>query len=135
MALVAVVLLALLVLTALVADGGVLFAARRDLQGTADGAARAGAGALDLAVYRASDGRIAQLDPALARSAANRFLAAQGFAGRATVTADTAQVSIVLGRELRPPLLSVFGAGAIEVDARAVARPRTGIATPEAISR
>ena len=77
MILVAVVLLALLVLIALVADGGVLLAAHRDLQGTADGAARAGAGALDLAAYRASDGRIAQLDPALARSAATRFLAAR----------------------------------------------------------
>ena len=40
---------------------------------------------------------------------------------------------LVVVAQLRPPLLSMFGAGAIEVDARAVARPRTGIATPEAV--
>ena len=40
--LVAVMLIGLLGIAALVIDGGVLFAARRDLQGLADGAARAG---------------------------------------------------------------------------------------------
>lgn len=129
--LVAVVLLAMVALLALVADGGVLFAARRDLQGTADGAARAGAGALDQATYRATNGQVARLDPDLARTATARYLEATGFAGRTSVAADTAQVSVILTRDLRPPLLGVFGAGAIEVRARAVAQPQTGITTPE----
>ena len=124
-------LLALVVLLALVADGGVVFAGRRDLQGVADGAARAGAGALDQATYRVSNGRIARLDPSLARSAATRYLAATGFPGHASITADTSQVSVSLARELRPPLLGVFGVGAVEVNARAVARPQTGITGPE----
>ncbi len=128
---VAVMLLALIVLLALVADGGVLFAAHRDLQGTADGAARAGAGALDQATYRATNGQVARLDPTLAQTAAARYLTVAGFAGRASITADTARVTVVLARALRPPLLGVFGVGAVEVDARAVARPATGITTSE----
>ena len=131
---VAVVLLALIVLLALVADGGVLFAAHRDLQGIADGAARAGAGALDRATYRATNGQVARLDPTLARTAAARYLEVAGFAGRVSVTADTGQVTVMLSRALRPPLLGVFGVDAVEVDAHAVARPATGITAPEVSS-
>ena len=50
--LVAVMLLGLLAMAALVIDGGLLFAERRDLQGMADGAARAGAMAIDEELLR-----------------------------------------------------------------------------------
>jgi Putative Flp pilus-assembly TadE/G-like len=76
-----VVALALLAILGLVADGGLLLARHRELQAVADAAARAGAAQLDEATYRASDGRIAQLDPVQARAAARRHLGAAGFTG------------------------------------------------------
>ncbi len=132
--LVAVLLLGLLALLGLVADGGLVFTARRDLQGAADGAARAGAGALDQATYRASNGQVVRLDPAQARSAASRFLDTTGFSGDAVVTADPATVTVTLAEQVRPPILGAFGVGPVEVDARAAAHPETGITVPEAPS-
>ena len=57
----AVMLLGLLAVAALVIDGGLLFAERRDLQGMADGAARAGAMAINEELLR-DDGAV-RLDP------------------------------------------------------------------------
>ena len=59
-------LLGLLAVAALVIDGGLLFAERRDLQGMADGAARAGAMAIDEELLR-DDGAV-RLDPSAAQS-------------------------------------------------------------------
>src|SRR6266511_366264 len=83
-----VMVLGLLAVLGLVADGGLVFARHRELQAMADAAARAGAAQLDEAVYRASNGRIAQLDPNRARQAARGYLQASGFAGEAEVSAD-----------------------------------------------
>ena len=63
----AVMLLGLLAIAALVVDGGLLFAERRDLQGLADGAARAGAMAVDEDLLRETG--TVRLDPASAREA------------------------------------------------------------------
>ena len=57
-----VVALALLAILGLVADGGLVVARHRELQGVADAAARAGAAQLDEASYRASNGRTAALN-------------------------------------------------------------------------
>jgi uncharacterized membrane protein len=131
MVLVMVLSLAFLAILGLVADGGLMFAARRDLQVTADAAARAGAAQLDEAVYRASDGHTVQLDPAQAAAAARQHLQAAGFTGQAEVSADTAAVTVVVVQPTRPPVLGTFGVGAVRMQARALARPRTGISTPE----
>src|SRR6266540_1907771 len=71
-----VMVLGLLAVLGLVADGGLVFARHRELQATADAAARAGAAELDEAAYRASNGRTAQFNPARARQAARGYLQA-----------------------------------------------------------
>jgi Flp pilus assembly protein TadG len=123
--------LGLLVLLGLVTDGGLVFAARRDLQRTADAAARAGAAQLDQAAYRASGGATAQLDPRQATTAAHRYLRAAGFASRADVSADPASVTVTVATSMRPPVLGTVGVGPVRLAARALARPRTGTLQPQ----
>lgn len=127
--LVAVVLLGLLGVTALVVDGGVLFAARRDLQGLADAAARAGAMALDLTALRSNDQVI--LDPSNAEQEAREYLRTAGFDGSATVHADTVAVTVDLVEQRSTVMMGLVGIRTVRTEAHAVARPRTGIERPE----
>jgi len=121
----AVMLLGLLAVAALVIDGGVLFAERRDLQGLADGAARAGAMAVDEEVLRETG--TVWLDPAAARAAAGRYLEAAGFEGDVQIDADMLSVTVDL-EETRPTLMmGLLGVRDVTVTAHAVARPRVGI--------
>lgn len=127
--LVVVVMLGLLAITALVIDGGVLFAARRDLQGLADSAARAGAMALDVPVLRqAGDVR---LDPQLAEQAARDYLRSTGFQGTVEVRADTSAITVNLAEDRPTVMMGLLGIRSMRTEAHAVARPRTGIETPE----
>jgi uncharacterized membrane protein len=126
-----VVALALLAILGLVADGGLLFARHRELQAIADAAARAGAGQLDEATYRASDGRTAQLDPTQASAAARRHLRAAGFTGQATIATTTGQVTIGLAEPFRTPIFNNVGFSPIRLAVRARAEPRTGITQPQ----
>lgn len=127
--LVAVVLIGLLGITALVIDGGVLFAARRDLQGLADGAARAGAMSLDVDTLRSNDA--VKLDPDAARRAARDYLRAAGFDGEMTVNADTLRVTVDLVQERATVMMGLLGIREMRTEAHAVARPRAGIDGPE----
>jgi Flp pilus assembly protein TadG len=128
-ALTAVMLLGLLAVAALVIDGGLLFAARRDLQGLADGAARAGAMAVDEGVLRETGA--VRLNPAAARDAAARYLEAAGFEGDVRIDADMLSVTVDL-EEIRPTLMmGLLGVRTVMVTAHAVARPRVGIEEPE----
>ena len=123
--LVAMMLLGLLALAALVIDGGLLFAERRDLQGLADGAARAGAMAVDEDVLRETGA--VRLDPAAAQAAAERYLETTGVDGSVQIDADTLSVTVDL-QERRPTLMmGLLGLHAVDVTAHAVARPRVGI--------
>jgi uncharacterized membrane protein len=126
-----VVALALLAILGLVADGGLLFARHRELQAVADAAARTGAAQLDEASYRASNGRIAQLNPAQAQAAARRYLRVAGFTGQVSVSADAGQVVIGLSEIIRPTIFNSIGIGPIRLAVRSLARPRTGIAQPQ----
>jgi uncharacterized membrane protein len=118
-------LLGLLALAALVIDGGLLFAERRDLQGLADGAARAGAMAVDEDVLRETGA--VRLDPAAAQAAAERYLEAAGAEGMIRIDADTLSVTVDL-QESRPTLMmGLLGVRTVDVAAHAVARPRVGI--------
>jgi len=127
----AVMLLGLLAIAALVIDGGVLFAERRDLQGLADGAVRAGAMAVDEDLLRASGA--VRLDPAAARAAAGRYLAAGGFDGDVRIDADMLSVTVDL-EESRPTLMmGLLGVRAVSVTAHAIARPRVGIEEAEVV--
>jgi hypothetical protein len=123
--LVAMMLLGLLALAALVIDGGLLFAERRDLQGLADGAARAGAMAIDEDLLRESGA--VRLDSAAAQTAAERYLEAAGVEGTVRIDADTLSVTVDL-QERRPTLMmGLLGVTTVDVAAHAVARPRVGI--------
>lgn len=125
----AVMLLGLLAVAALVIDGGVLFVARRDLQGLADGAARAGAMAVDQGVLRETGA--VRLDPAAAQAAAGAYLTAAGFEGDVGLDADMLSVTVDL-EEIRPTLMmGLLGVRTVTVAAHAVARPRVGIEGPE----
>jgi uncharacterized membrane protein len=118
-------LLGLLALAALVIDGGLLFAERRDLQGLADGAARAGAMAVDEDVLRETGA--VRLDPAAAQAAAERYLETTGVEGTVRIDADTLSVTVDL-QESRPTLMmGLLGVRTVDVAAHAVARPRVGI--------
>ena len=123
-----VVALALLAILGLVADGGLVLARHRELQGVADAAARAGAAQLDEASYRASNGRTATLNPTQAQAAAGRYLRTVRFGGQANITATPSQVTIGLSEVVRPIIFSSVGIGPIRLAVHAVARPRTGIA-------
>ena len=123
--LVAMMLLGLLALAALVIDGALLFAERRDLQGLADGAARAGAMAVDEDVLRETGA--VRLDPAAAQAAAERYLETAGVEGTVRIDADTLSVTVDL-QECRPTLMmGLLGVRTVDVAAHAVARPRVGI--------
>jgi Flp pilus assembly protein TadG len=123
--LVAMMLLGLLALAALVIDGGLLFAERRDLQGLADGAARAGAMAVDENVLRETGA--VRLDPAAAQAAAERYLETTGVEGTVRIDADTLSVTVDL-QESRPTLMmGLLGVRTVDVAAHAVARPAVGI--------
>jgi Flp pilus assembly protein TadG len=123
-----IVALALLAILGLVADGGLILARNRELQGIADAAARAGAAQLDEASYRASNGRTATLHPTQAQVAAGRYLRTVRFGGEASITATPGQVTIGLSEVVRPIIFSSVGIGPIRLAVHAVARPRTGIA-------
>jgi Flp pilus assembly protein TadG len=123
-----VVALALLAILGLVADGGFVLARYRELQDVADAAARAGAGQLDEASYRASNGRSAILNPTQAQAAAGRYLRAVRFRGQANIAATPTQVTIGLSEVVRPIIFDSVGIGPIRLAVHAVARPRTGIA-------
>jgi len=127
--LVVVMLLGLLAVTALVVDGGVMFAARRDLQGLADGAARAGAMVLDVTALRQSNRVV--LESGEARSAALDYLRAAGFDGEMAVAADTLSVTVDLSEDYPTVMVGLLGIRTIRTQAHAIARPRAGIDHPE----
>jgi Flp pilus assembly protein TadG len=126
-----VVALALLAILGLVADGGLILARHRELQGIADAAARTGAAQLDEASYRASNGRTATLTSTQAQAAAGRYLRTVRFSGQANLAAAPNQVTIELSEVVRPIIFSSVGIGPIRLAVHAVARPRTGIAQPQ----
>ena len=121
-----VVALGLLAVLGLVADGGLLVARHRELQNLADAAARASAGQLDVATFRASGGQIARLDPPQARAAARRQLRAAGFTSQVRVAASTTQVTVRVDEPLRTPIFASILPGSVRLTVRAVARPQLG---------
>lgn len=125
--LVTVTLVGLLAVVGLVLDAGLLFNSRRNLQGIADAAARAGAGAIDAPAYRASQGRRVTLDPTLARRHALRRLSGVRVM-RLEAFADRVEVKVA--RSQRLLLLHIVGVSPVTIEASSTARPLTGILTP-----
>lgn len=114
---------ALLAMAGLVIDGGYALAARQDANASAERAARAGADALSSqSVLGAGPLRI---DPAAARTAADRQLAAAGRTGQVSVAGDTVTVTVTLTRPTA--ILSAVGIDTLTATATATARGLTGI--------
>lgn len=124
---VTVMALGLLAMVGLVVDAGMLFAAKRDLQATADSAARAGAAVIDEDVYRSSGGRRTLLDEPAAEEAAARQL---GDVDVMDLYASNETVFVRVSRTQPLLLLGLIGVGPLHVEARSTARPRTGILAP-----
>lgn len=114
--------LVVLILGGLVLDEGLAMADRVRLLDVAQGAARSGAQAVDLAVYRAT-GQV-RLNPALAAANARRFLSSAGIAG--TATASATAVTVTVHGIRRTQLLKLVGVTSIPVAASATATAATG---------
>lgn len=110
---------------AVVVDASTVFLARRALQAQADGAALAGAQAIDLGAYYA-DGAASRirLDPAGIRSAVERHVRRDPGTGRLTsVALDADVVTVAMTDQVRPPFsgwLTPSGAYRLEVEAGAI---------------
>jgi len=97
--------LALLVMAGLVLDGGLALSAKVQAIDEAQAAARAGAQAIDIPLYR-STGQIT-LDPAQATTEAESYLAQSGRIG--TVAVDGNQVTVTVTISQPAQLLSLVG--------------------------
>ena len=122
---VALLLLGLVAVSGLVADGGAVLAERRSLQNLADSAAAAGAMQLDVASYRASGGAVSLDAPRARRAAALTLQAAPGVAYGVRATRDA--VAVRAERSVGLAFLGVVGVGSLTVSASASAEPRAGV--------
>jgi len=122
-AFVVVMMAALILLAGLVLDGGLTLAARERALGEAQEAARAGAQAINLAVYR-QDGTLV-LTPGQAVADARAYLAGIGAAGTATATGNVVTVTVTIVQPMQ--ILDATGLRAITVHATATATPELGI--------
>lgn len=122
-------LLGIVAVAGLVIDGGFLFASRRSLQSMADGAARAGAMAVDETLLREGASAEVVLEPDAARAAADDYLRRSGFQGHVGISTNSTEVRVNLQRETRTLLLSIVGVREVSVRAKANAGPRSGVAS------
>ncbi|MCU4185163.1 hypothetical protein K6U06_12385 [Acidiferrimicrobium sp. IK] len=97
--------LAILAMAGLVTDGGLALAAKVRAVDDAQAAARAGAQAIDIPLYRQT-GQIT-LDTSQAIADAQSFLAAAGEHGTVTVTGETVTVTVTITRPTQ--ILSIVG--------------------------
>ena len=114
--------LALLAMAGLVLDGGLALAAKVHAIDDAQAAARAGAQAIDIPLYR-STGTIT-LDPAEATADAQDFLAAAGEHGTVTVAGETVSVTVTITQPTQ--ILSVVGVDQLTVTGAGSATAQQG---------
>lgn len=124
---VAVMLPLFLSVVGLAIDAGSVFAARRELQNAADGAARAGAMQIDVDAYRQSSGENLVLDTAKARETAAEYLANEPAEVTASVEADRDWVQVEARRKVPTSFLALVGVTTVSISATTVAEPRYGI--------
>ena len=111
---------AMIVMAGLVLDGGLALSAKVQAIDDAQAAARAGAQALNIPLYR-STGQIT-LDPAQATADAERYLANAGHSGTVQVTGEQVIVTVTISQPTQ--ILSLAGIDHITVSG-------TGTATAE----
>jgi hypothetical protein len=124
-AFVIVLTLGILTLAGLTLDGGLALAAKVQANGQAESAARAGAQAIDLGVYRANGSL--RLVPAQAVADARNHLAAVGATGTVTVSGDIVTVTITASRNTQ--LLGLAGISSLTVHGAGSAHPQRGVMT------
>lgn len=111
----------LLLCAGLVLDGGAALAGRARAMGEADEAARAGADAIDVGVYR-TVGCIV-LDPRRAEAAATSFLTASGDKFHVVVRPDSITVTVTHSEKTQ--LLNLGGIDSLTTTSTATAHPVT----------
>jgi Flp pilus assembly protein TadG len=126
-AFVAVLTVALVLCAGLVLDGGRLLAERRRISDIADGAARAGAQAIDLDTLRAAGANI--VDPVAATDAARAYLDGEGADGEVIVRGDTVIVTVTGTTPML--ILSLAGVNPRHVSATESARIVRGVEEAE----
>ncbi len=114
--------LALLAMAGLVLDGGLALAAKVHAIDDAQAAARAGAQAIDIPLYR-STGTIT-LDPAQAVADAQGFLAAAGEHGTVSVAGETVTVNVTITQPTQ--ILSIVGVDQLTVSGTGSATAQQG---------
>lgn len=117
---------ALLLLAGLVIDGGLTLAARVQAIDEAQAAARSGAQAINLSLFRAT-GQIV-LDPAQADQAAESYLAATGHTGTVQVNGDDVEVSVSITQPMQ--ILGIGGIGSLTVTGHGSAVAEHGVTGP-----
>ena len=115
---------AMLAVTGLVVDGGLVLADRQRAFDTADAAARAGAQALDERSLRT--GRLA-IDAGAADRRAAELLAREGMTGTTSVQGDRVTVQVTLTRNLT--ILGAFGVRPLTIHAQGTATAVQGVRT------
>ena len=118
---------ALLLMAGLVIDGGLALGARVRAGNEAQAAARAGAQAIDLALYRATG--FIELNPRAAVAAAQRYLATTGDTGSVQATAQEVLVTVTVRQPTQ--ILGIVKIGSLTVSGRGEARPEHGVVQAE----
>ena len=102
---------ALLLLAGLVIDGGLTLAARVRAIDEAQAAARAGAQAINLELFRSTGAVV--LDPNEATQAAESYLAATGHTGKVEVSGNQVDVAVSISQPMQ--ILGIGGLGSLTV--------------------
>ena len=126
----ALVVMVLVLMVGVLADGGLLFATYRRAALLADSAASAGAGVLDLGALRADPSGPPRLDPARATAAATAYVIRHQ--PDAIPDVQTTPDRIVVRVTLSVPVIIVhsFGQDVRQVVAESDAHPESGLAAP-----
>ncbi len=126
-AFVVIFVMALMLMAGLVIDGGMVLAAKRNAVNEAEGAARAGAQAVDVGRYRQSG--VVVLNADQARRAAQSYIDATGHTGTVAVIGD--QVNVTITQDEPARVLSIAGLTSFTVHGAGTARAVRGIEVPE----
>jgi uncharacterized membrane protein len=113
-----------LMLIGLVSDGGMILSQRRDLQGLADGAARAGAQASNQNISRS--GQPMQIDPSAAQAEVSTYLAQDGYRGSFNVIPSATQVTVNLSDTYPLGFAKLLGISTTTLHATASSSPISG---------
>ena len=127
-AFVVIFIFALLLLAGLVIDGGLTLAARVQAIDEAQAAARAGAQAINLPLFR-STGQVI-LDPSQAVRAANSYLVATGHRGTVEVNGDHVNVAVSITQPMQ--ILGIGGIGSLTVTGHGSAVAEHGVTAASA---